>query len=340
MGIVAACEAEVIRAAAVIRAGGLVAFPTETVYGLGADAYNPDALARVFEAKGRPRFDPLIVHLAEAADLGTVADLSALEPEERRLATVLAERFWPGPLTLVLPKRAAVPDLATGGLPSVAVRVPANETARRLIALSSGAVAAPSANPFGRISPTRARHVLEGLGDRVDLILDGGPSSIGLESTVLDLRSLTVLRPGGITAEAIREVAGRVSLRPDAGERPPVSPGMLKSHYAPASPLTTYAYGEIDSAEVRPGQAILFFDGISRDGWLAGRKPEGKPCVAVLAPSGDSLQAASRLFQILHALDRLRPGLIHAQMAPERGLGLAINDRLTRASFKTGDGSA
>jgi len=333
----------------VLSAGGLVAFPTETVYGLGGDAFNPGALAKIFEVKGRPRFDPLIVHIADTDALGNVADLDALDVAARKKLEALTESLWPGPLTLVLPKRKAVPDLATSGLPTVAVRVPAHETARRLIALSSGAVAAPSANPFGYISPTLAEHVVQTLGEKVDLILDGGPARVGVESTVLDIRGErpAILRPGGTPREAIEALIGWVSAAPSggavgvdggSGNDGRVSPGMLKSHYAPRSPLTVHE--GVSVCDLSPadetGAAFLFFDGASRDAWLSGRSPEKgsaeMPVVAVLSETGDALEAAARLFQTMHELDRLNPGRIHAQLAPERGLGAAINDRLRRGS--------
>jgi len=327
---------EAIRQAAkVISRGGLVAFPTETVYGLGGDAFNPAALARIFEAKGRPRLDPLIVHIAELETLGKIAELSLLDAAARKNLAILTERFWPGPLTLILPKRQAVPDLATSGLPTVAVRLPAHETARRLIALSTGAVAAPSANPFGYLSPTMAEHVTETLGEKVDLVLDGGPSQVGLESTVLNLcdGQPAIFRPGGTPREAIEAAIGPVATgtggKDEGGGLP--SPGLLKSHYAPHSPLAVHE-GEFPGKE--EGAAFLFFDGASRDAWVSRnqRVSEQAPETAVLSETGDAVEAAARLFQTLHELDRLRPKRIHAQLAPEHGLGPAINDRLRRAA--------
>ena len=338
-------DESIAEAAAILSRGGLVAFPTETVYGLGGDAFNPEALARIFQAKGRPRFDPLIVHIADPETLGQVADLSPLDAAAREKLSLLTRNLWPGPLTLVLPKRRAVPDLATSGLPTVAVRLPAHETARRLIALSTGAIAAPSANPFGYLSPTLAEHVTETLGDKIDLVLDGGPSRVGLESTVLDLcgERPTILRPGGTPREAIEALIGPVHTGPGTDDRQTdglPSPGMMKSHYAPRSPLAVHDGESIlalpqSGASPKGETAFLFFDGATRDAWLS-RHPEGKARVAVLSQGGDAVEAAARLFQALHELDRLNPGLIHAQLAPDHGLGQAINDRLRRAGNLTG----
>ena len=323
-----------------------MAFPTETVYGLGGDAFNPAALAGIFEAKGRPHFDPLIVHLADAGDLEKVADLSLLDTDARKKLALLAGAFWPGPLTLVLPKQKAIPDLATSGMPTVAVRIPDHDSARRLIALSTGAVAAPSANPFGYISPTMAEHVAEMLGEKVDMILDGGPSRVGVESTVLDICNgqPAVLRPGGTATEAIEALIGPLAASPagKAGNAGLPSPGMLKSHYAPRSPLAVH-----DGESIRglaPSEkdlaAFLFFDGDSRDAWLSGHSPgkgmgDKAATIAVLSETGNLREAAARLFQTLHELDRLGPKRIHAQLAPEEGLGRAINDRLRRAGSAT-----
>lgn len=331
------------RAARVIAAGGMVAFPTETVYGLGGDAFNPAALANIFEAKGRPRFDPLIVHIAAVETLAAVADLSLLGDTARDWLARLSAQCWPGPLTLILPKQRTVPDLATSGLSTVAVRIPAHPAARRLIALSTGAVAAPSANPFGCLSPTRAEHVRDRLGAKVDLILDGGPAAVGVESTVLDLcgPQPRILRPGGTPAEAIEALIGPVLAGPAAdaasGGAPLASPGQLKSHYAPRVPLSVHSGEEIAALTGGSGEAFLFFDGPCRGAWQrhadrAGNAAPPPPLARTLSETGDSLEAAARLFETLHELDR--PGVIriHAQLAPESGLGAAINDRLRRAA--------
>jgi len=317
--------------------GGLAAFPTETVYGLGGDAFNPLALAHIFEVKGRPRFDPLIVHIAAFETLEKIADLSLLDTQTRKNLTALTKQFWPGPLTLIVPKQKTVPDLATSGLPTVAVRFPAHDAARRLIELSTGAVAAPSANPFGYLSPTKAEHVLEMLGGKIDIILDGGPCQFGLESTVLDISGgqPRILRPGAASRESIEALIGPVAFGSAAiiendTAVGAVSPGLLKSHYAPHIPLLAQDIDALRHETAFDNAAFLFFDGASRDQWLSGQ-PEPK-AVAVLSETGDMLEAASRLFETLHELDRLDVRRIYTQLAPEHGLGAAINDRLRRAS--------
>jgi L-threonylcarbamoyladenylate synthase len=326
-------DEEIRTAAEAIRVGLLVAFPTETVYGLGADCFNSAALARVFAVKGRPRFDPLIVHIAEPGALDRVADLSLLPPEAR--PGPLMDRFWPGPLTLVLPKQPAVPDLATSGLPTVAVRFPAHPVAQRLIRLSSGAVAAPSANPFGCLSPTRAEHVRDQLGDKVDYILDGGPSSVGVESTVLDLCSgrPRILRPGGVSREDLEAVLGTALVVDSKDAGAPRSPGQLKSHYAPRTPLSVHQRPELIALPYGSGEARLFFDAASRDAWLRAASPSiPEERVRCLSESGSLTEAASRLFGLLHEIDDLGASRIRAERVPERGLGPAINDRLSRAA--------
>jgi L-threonylcarbamoyladenylate synthase len=340
MPIIPINDESIREAAAVIARGGLVAFPTETVYGLGGDAFNPLSLAKIFEVKGRPRFDPLIVHIAAFETLETIADLSLLDAAAKKNLAALTEQFWPGPLTLILPKQKTVPDLATSGLPTVAVRLPDHDAARRLIALSTGAVAAPSANPFGYLSPTRAEHVAAMLGEKIEFILDGGPARFGLESTVLDMsgEQPRILRPGAVPKEAIEALVGVVVVGPDVTNNNPASPGMLKSHYAPRVPLVTHN-GEppqVDGAACRSvacrNAAFLFFDGASRDRWLSVSLTEPKPAaVAVLSETGDLLEAAARLFQTLHEFDRPGINRIYAQLAPEKNLGIAINDRLRRA---------
>lgn len=359
-------EQEIRRAAEIIKRGGLAAFPTETVYGLGADAFNARALARVFEVKGRPRFDPLIVHIASRSGLERVARLSVLSPARRALAEKCASAFWPGPLTLVLPKQPELPGLATAGLSTVAVRWPGHPAARTLIRLSAeagkpGAVAAPSANPFGRLSPTRAEHVVEGLGEKIDCVIDGGPCPVGVESTVLDLASprIAILRPGGVTREELETITGPIrpaldagasgaehggqnagepdAAGPDAPGR--LSPGTLKSHYAPLSPLVLHDEKEMAALPREQDGAYLFFSGKSRDAW-AGRDragygetgPDGDPAALVLSETGRVPEAAANLFEYLRRLDGPRPGRIHAEILPEEGLGAAINDRLRRAA--------
>jgi L-threonylcarbamoyladenylate synthase len=329
-------------AADAIKAGLLVAFPTETVYGLGADVFNPASLARVFEAKRRPTFDPLIVHIAELAALDIVADLSALPRAAEEQARLMSERLWPGPLTLILPKRPTVPDLATSGLATVAVRFPDHPVARRLIELSTGAVAAPSANPFGYLSPTRAEHVATQLGERVDFIVDGGRCEVGVESTVLDLSAgkPTILRPGGMPIERIDAEIGSVEVF-DRSVAAPKAPGQLPSHYAPHVPLKLYPRSALSDVEARSGEALLFFDGEARDAFFhntktasAASRSSGMPVVRVLSESGDLIEAAANLFDLLHELDASGASVIRAERADSGGLGAAINDRLYKASRK------
>jgi L-threonylcarbamoyladenylate synthase len=328
------------RAADVIRGGGLVAFPTETVYGLGADAFNSEALAKIFEVKGRPRFDPLIIHISSAGSLENVADLSLLGGETRRKLSLLIENLWPGPLSLILPKSKKIPCLATAGLPTAAVRFPDHEAAVSLVSMSGGAVAAPSANPFGSLSPTRAEHVRDKLGDKIDIILDGGPARIGMESAVLDLTGerVQILRPGGTSKEAIETLIGPVQdgflTAEETVNDGMVSPGQLKSHYAPGVPLSVFTLQDIISEPYQEGSAFLFFDGQSRDAWVTAhpRLPE-KAVIRVLSASGRLSEAAASLFEILHELESLDILRIAAQLAPQEGLGRAINDRLRRASY-------
>lgn len=318
--------ASIDEAAAVLRAGGLVAFPTETVYGLGADAFDPRAVARVFEVKARPSFDPLIVHLADAADLAWVA--AADDPR----ADALAARFWPGPLTLVLPRRPEVPDLVTSGLDTVGVRVPAHPAARALIAAARTPVAAPSANPFGYVSPTTAAHVAELLGPAVDLVLDGGPCRVGVESTILSLGGEVpvILRPGGVPREALEEALG-VALGVAGHAGRPLAPGQLEKHYATRTPLW-----------VLPGPAGPAPRGAGRVGLLAWRSAaaEGYAATEVLAPDGSPETAAAGLFAALRRLDAAGLDLILAEPCDEAGLGHAIMDRLRRAQAPPRGGSA
>jgi L-threonylcarbamoyladenylate synthase len=317
------------RAAAILKAGGIVAFPTETVYGLGGSAFNPRALAKIFAAKERPFFDPLIIHIADMKDLEKAADPGALSPGAREQFEILSSKFWPGPLTVILPKRPDLPDLATSGLATAAVRFPSHPVAQELIC-RAGPLAAPSANRFGCLSPTRAEHVEEQLGEKIDLVLDGGRTGVGLESTVLDLCGdfPRILRPGGLAREAIEEAIGPVAMG-SAGEQP-ASPGMLKSHYAPGTPLVL-----CDSPEDIPNDpsaAVLFFSGASREKFLARFRNSGLH-LQVLSEQGDSTEAAANLFDMLHELDRGGFSHIYAERAPDGGLGSAINDRLSRASI-------
>jgi L-threonylcarbamoyladenylate synthase len=303
-------------AAALLAAGELVAFPTETVYGLGADARRDRAAAAIFAAKGRPAFNPLIVHVPDRAAAERLAAFDAA-------ARDLAERFWPGPLTLVLPRRAdaGLAEPVTAGLATVALRAPAHPLAQRLLAAFGGPLAAPSANPSGGVSPTSAAHVLEGLRGRIAAVLDGGPCPVGLESTIVGLTDGVprLLRPAGLAAEALEAALGR----PLAGPAGPdvVAPGQLASHYAPRAAL------RLGAAAPAPGEA-----------WLGFGPSPGPPADAGLnlSPSGDLAEAAANLFAHLRALDALAGdrGLAAIAVAPvpEIGLGRAINDRLSRAA--------
>ncbi len=324
MPILPVSDSTLRRAAEILRAGGVVAFPTETVYGLGADALAPEACARIFAIKRRPYFDPLIVHVTgrdAAFDLSAARDVRA----ER-----LADAFWPGPLTLVLAKNERVPDIVTAGLPTVAVRVPAHPVARALIAASERPIAAPSANPFGYISPTRAEHVAAQIGGEVELILDGGPCEVGVESTIVDLSGAepVLLRPGGIESERLEAIVGPL-VRAQSGAAPR-APGQLPSHYAPRTPLRL-----LGSAAGRAPSG-------SKIGLLAFTPPasevaESFAALEVLAPSGDLREAAARLFAALHRLDGAGVEVIWAEPVPAAGVGVAIVDRLRRAAEPRGD---
>lgn len=299
-------------AAAQLRAGGLVAFPTETVYGLGGDARDDLAVARIFDAKGRPRFNPLIVHVEALAQ---AEDIAVFSPAARDLA----QRFWPGPLTLVLPLRAAagLSPLVTADLPSVALRVPAHPVALALLRAFAGPIAAPSANPSGRISPTMAAHVMEGLGGKIAAILDGGPCAVGVESTILSLLDgPQILRQGGLAQEEIEAALGaRVAVGHDNSARP-VAPGQLASHYAPNAAL------RLNATAALQGEVMIGFGAIGGD--------------ITLSASGDVVQAAANLFASLRAADdlALQRGTSRIAVAPipNIGLGRAINDRLSRAA--------
>ena len=312
--IVRATPEAVKRAAQLLRGGELVAFPTETVYGLGGEATSEQAVARIFEAKGRPRFNPLIVHVPDLAE----AEALALFDERARAA---AERFWPGPLSLVLPRRPAsgLSLLASAGLDTVALRAPAHPVAQELLRAAGRPIAAPSANRSGRVSPTTAAHVDDEFGDAIALILDAGPCSIGIESTVVDLTGVvpSLLRPGGVPVETLAGLFGRIET-PAPGDAAPRAPGRLASHYAPNLPL------RLNATAARPGEALLAF---------GPGAPPGFAEVLFLSRSGDPAEAAANLFMMLRRLDRPEEFAAIAIMPiPEQGLGRAINDRLARAA--------
>lgn len=306
-------SAEQIREAGrALRAGELVVFPTETVYGLGAHALDPVAVAKIFEAKGRPRFDPLIVHIAD------LTQLSAVAQDLTDMAYGLAERFWPGPLTLVLPKHPDIPDLVTAGHPSVAVRVPAHPVAQALLREAGVPVAAPSANRFGGISPTRAEHVMGQLD--VQIILDGGDCAVGVESTIISLLEPQpiLLRAGGLSLEALTARVGPIRL-PQDDEWVTLSPGRQTRHYAPKARMRLS-----DAPQPRTARSgLLTLSPASSSGWAH---------VEVLSATGDLTEAATTLFAALRRLDAAGLDEIVATPVPERGLGRAIMDRLRRAA--------
>ena len=337
MKLLSASDKDISIAASALKEGGLVAFPTETVYGLGADAFNVMALAKIFEAKQRPHFDPLIIHIAEIDALEKIASCDLLDKKAKADFDLLAKTFWPGPLTLVLPKKPELPGLANSGLPTVAVRFPANEIAQKLIKLSTGTIAAPSANPFGCLSPTRAEHVISMLGDKIDFIVDGGRTGIGLESTVLDIsvEPYNLLRPGGISCEQIEALVGPIEVNPLQDPLKhglaPKSPGQLENHYAPRTPLYLYDADELANLPLHPNEGRLYFSMLRGGNVSSGNAGER---IRVLSKQGDLVEAAANFFDMLHELDRLGFELIRAEKAPEKGLGIAINDRLRRAAGK------
>ncbi len=306
-------DSQAIEAAArCLRQGGLVAFPTETVYGLGADAGNGEAVARLYAAKSRPAFNPLIAHVASREAAHRLARFDAA-------ADALAAEFWPGPLTLVLPKQSdcGVADLALAGLDTVAVRVPAHPVAHALLAAFGGPIVAPSANRSGHVSPTCAAHVLADLRGRIDMVIDAGPCTVGVESTIVScLDTPTLLRPGGVPRAEIERVLGRALAEAPIAEDAPLAPGMLASHYAPKARL------RLDADAARTGEALLAF----------GAAPAAAGVTLNLSPRGDLIEAAANLFSHLRALDASGVKSIAVMKVPHEGLGEAINDRLARAA--------
>ncbi|MCK1338641.1 threonylcarbamoyl-AMP synthase [Bradyrhizobium sp. 38] len=318
--ILPAGEAGAEAAARILARGGLVAFPTETVYGLGADAGNAAAIAHLYAAKGRPAFNPLIAHVADLAAARRIGRLDAC-------ASSLAEAFWPGPLTLVVPKtdNCPVADLATAGLDTVAIRIPAHPVAQAILRAFGGAVVAPSANLSGHVSPTLAAHVESDLAGRIDLIVDGGPVTVGVESTIVGcLNAPMLLRPGGLSRERIEAVLGARLARPpveaDSDDSQPLAPGMMASHYAPRANV------RLNAQDVAPGEALLAFGPARLPG------VDAAAAVMNLSPTGDLDEAAANLFGYLRALDARRPRAIAVMAIPEDDLGEAINDRLRRAA--------
>jgi L-threonylcarbamoyladenylate synthase len=306
-------------AAQIIQSGGIVAFPTETVYGLGGDARNSLAVARIFEVKARPRIDPIIVHVSDlemAKTYGVFSDL----------AIMLAQSFWPGPLTLIVPKRPLTPSIVTAGLETVAIRMPAHPAALALIRTSGCGIAAPSANPFGYVSPTEAQHVADQLSDKIDLILDGGPSEVGVESTILSLVGDTpcVLRSGGTTIEMLELLLGKVGISTGISSRPQ-APGQMQRHYATKTRL------EIINENCENEKLMSN----EKSGLLAlttPLNPSSYAAIEILSESGDLREAAANLFSALRRLDSKSLDRIIARPIPEQGLGLAIMDRLRRCA--------
>lgn len=295
------------RASAIWCSGGLVAFPTETVYGLGADARNDLAVARIFEAKGRPTFNPLIVHVENVARAQDFVEWN--EATDR-----ITSAFWPGPLTIVLPLKpnSGLSPLVTSGLPTLAIRVPAHPVAKALLTEFGGPIAAPSANPSGKISPTEACHVLAGLGGKIDGILDGGSCSVGLESTIIGLSETpTLLRPGGLPIEILEAALGETLVRHSTAD-PLIAPGQMTSHYAPGASV------RLNAETLNEGELLLGFGPVTSD--------------LNLSEAGDLREAAANLFHHLHALDAMKATAIAVSPIPQHGLGAAINDRLKRAA--------
>lgn len=307
-------------AADILKAGGVVAIPTETVYGLAGDCFNSSALAKIFAAKGRPTFDPLILHIA------SLEEIDRLASKFPAAARTLAEKFWPGPLTMVLPKRQEVPDLATSSLPTAAIRFPVHPVAQEIIRLAGVPLAAPSANLFKHVSPTTAEHVAEQLEGRIDGIVDGGPCAVGVESTIVSFADEipTLLRPGAITLEMLRETIGDIKVKSSTskpGQAMP-APGMMDSHYKPRVPLF---YGKLPENYELPKHTVR----------IAFGKTTGPiPATLNLSEKGDLLEATANLYAHMHTLDTEENDLIIVDEIPMEGLGLALNDRLGRASIK------
>lgn len=309
---------DINRAKEFLQRGKLVAIPTETVYGLAGNALDEKAVLSIFETKNRPSFDPLIIHTDSIEKLGGyVTDIS-------ELALLLAEKFWPGPLTLLLPKSGIIPDLVTSGLDTVAVRIPNHPLTRQLLAALDFPLAAPSANPFGYISPTSAQHVNQQLGDKIAYILDGGECGIGIESTIIGFADHvpTVYRLGGLAIEDIEDVIGKVGLMSHSSSNPK-APGMLKSHYAPRKPFFLANRNQFQD-ETEGSAAYLLFDRFLDN--------TDRQYQKILSPSGDLREAAHNLFAFLRALDSQPVDRIFAEFVPDNDLGKAINDRLKRAA--------
>ena len=307
---------DINKATNILKSGGLVAIPTETVYGLAANAFNAEAVANIFKAKNRPSFDPLITHVSN------VNDLDNLTLKIPRKAIQLTDKFWPGPLTIVLPKTNKISDLITSGLDSAAFRVPRHQLTNALLENVGFPLVAPSANPFSYVSPTTAQHVADQLGDKVDYILDGGPCSVGLESTIISFTNSTpkILRLGGLTAEEIEQIIGDVDIQLHSSSTPE-APGMLSSHYSPGIELKV---GEIEH--------LISENSGKKIGIISFKKSFPDYLNSVLAPSGNLSEAAQNLFKSLRWMGNQQVEIILTEFVPNHGLGRAINDRLKRAS--------
>jgi L-threonylcarbamoyladenylate synthase len=310
----------VSEAARLLKEGEVVAIPTETVYGLAGNAFEPKALAKIFAAKERPTFDPLIVHIADIAQL---SDIAKDIPDS---AYKLAEAYWPGPMTIILPKKDCIPDLCTSALPSVAVRFPSHPIAQAIIKESGLPLAAPSANLFKHVSPTTAEHVAAQLADRIAGIVDGGPCSVGVESSIISLtgEKPTVLRPGAITPEMFAKVLGDVAIKESTSKpgQPMLAPGQCDTHYRPQVPLY---YGEIPVGYTLPEHTVRI---------AFGTQAGPIPATVNLSATGDMVEATSKLYAFMHDLDKTEYDLILVDPIPNTGVGMALNDRLKRASIK------
>ena len=310
----------VSEAARLLKEGEVVAIPTETVYGLAGNAFEPKALAKIFAAKERPTFDPLIVHIADIAQL---TDIAKDIPDS---AYKLAEAYWPGPMTIILPKKDCIPDLCTSALPSVAVRFPSHPIAQAIIKESGLPLAAPSANLFKHVSPTTAEHVAAQLADRIAGIVDGGPCSVGVESSIISLvGEPTVMRPGAITPEMFKAILGEVKIKESTSKpgQPMLAPGQCDTHYRPQVPLY---YGELPSGYTLPEHTVRI---------AFGTQAGPIPATVNLSATGDMVEATSKLYAFMHDLDDPKYNLILVDPIPNTGVGMALNDRLKRASIKS-----
>ncbi|MFA3783988.1 L-threonylcarbamoyladenylate synthase [Melioribacteraceae bacterium 4301-Me] len=319
MNIVNATKTNISLAAKIIKSGGLVAFPTETVYGLGADGLNPIAVAKIFEVKKRPQFNPLILHISDLKMLYKITNYNS------KLIDRLIKEFWPGPLTLVLPKKDIVPNIVTAGNPTVAIRMPDHKVALELIKKSGVPIAAPSANVFSKLSPTTAQHVENQLGEKVNLILDGGKCRVGVESTIIkiDNKGVELLRPGGIPIEEIEIYTGKLKRRTTSNK--PAAPGQLPYHYAPSIPIAFLSRNSIFKNKKKKVGAIFFSEKKINYEFAS---------VKILSEKKDLREAAANLFQYLHELENQKLDIILVEKVQEKGLGLAIMDRLKKAIRK------